>query len=104
MARKQPKPLPPKGKFFPKNWRFCKDFVDDIVHRRYAAPEGDTIRCVMPDGFYYYLYELWQDGRSVERRRLRDLNPKLNSTGIEIREPFKDEVAPSDESDDEPDI
>ena len=60
-----------------------------MFRRQYAEPDQEAdfgIRKIMPDGFYWYLYELWQDGRTIERKRLREINPTLCVNGIETRD------------------
>ena len=58
---------------FPTQWWKCRAFLADIYRRKYAEAEPDSengIRRSMPEGMYYYLYELWQDGRMAEREEV----------------------------------
>jgi hypothetical protein len=58
---------------FPTQWWKCRAFLADIYRRKYAEAESDSengVRRSMPEGMYYYLYELWQDGRMAEREEV----------------------------------
>lgn len=59
--------------FFPRRWYACAAFCEDLYRRRYAEPDlaaPDGVRRVLPDGMYWYLYELWQDGAMSEREAI----------------------------------
>ena len=79
------------AQFFPKRWYMCREFCADLYQRRYAEPDLealDGVRRVLPDGMYWYLYELWQDGRMSERAAV--LTGALEATVISAR-PARDD-------------
>ena len=77
---------PTKKRRFHRLWQKCPEFVHDLFRRQYAFPNTECehgIQKPLPDGFYWYLYELWQDGRMIEREKLKAVNPTLNLGGLE---------------------
>ena len=92
-------------RFFPRRWYVCTAFCEDLYRRRYAEPDitaPDGVRRVMPDGLYWYLYELWQDGVMAERAQV--LAGPLEPDVISVR-PARAEhtgvIAPGHADDDE---
>lgn len=73
-------------RFFPRRWYVCTAFCEDLYRRRYAEPDitaPDGVRRVLPDGLYWYLYELWQDGVMAEREAV--LAGPLDADVISVR-------------------
>ena len=48
---------------FPERWQDCQPFIEALVKRGCVTrDDGKHVQLLMPDGFYLYLYELFQDG------------------------------------------
>jgi hypothetical protein len=81
--------------YFPRQWWTCRAFVADLVRRQYVARDAECregLRRSMPEGFYWYMYEAWQDGRMAERAEV--LEGPLTDTAILARARRDDKISP----------
>ncbi len=52
-------------------WRKNRAFTDALKARQYLTLVDGRLQCCCSDGIYLYMYELWQDGRALEKFRSR---------------------------------
>lgn len=81
--------------FFPRQWWTCRAFVADLVRRQYVARDAECregLQRSMPEGFYWYMYEAWQDGRMSERAEV--LEGPFDAAAILARARRDDKASP----------